>query len=309
MTKFKHKRLFKRIKRNNKSNFQKDCNIYGAYNSQQMYEIQCGLEAGVDVSIYADPKYDFSQMCEIRKGLEAGVDVSIYADPKYSFDQMSEILEGLKLNLDVSKYADPRFDWCQMRMIRDGLETGLDVSKYADTKYHFFQMQDIYIRLKNESKYIGISEDRLHHIIGVARKAYQIAKEMLYTEDFCRKMFMIGWVHDVGYEFSKNEAEHARVSSDLLHQLVCCNHPDDTQISLRTNYAIYYHGSCPDESLSHNLEWKIINMADMLIDSKGNEVTVYQRLDDIKDRYGEHSDQYITACDICYRIGLLTEAN
>ena len=53
-------------------------------------------------------------------------------------------------------------------------------------------------------------------------------------------------------------------------------------------------------------EWKILNMADMLIDSKGNEVTVCQRLDDIKDKYGEHSNQYLTACDICYLIGLTT---
>lgn len=51
-------------------------------------------------------------------------------------------------------------------------------------------------------------------------------------------------------------------------------------------------------------EWKILNMADMQVDSQGNEVSVFQRLDDIKNRYGEHSDQYLTACDICYRIGL-----
>ncbi len=39
---------------------------------------------------------------------------------------------------------------------------------------------------------IGISEDRLHHIIGVARKAYSIAKEMGYDENFARRMWMIG---------------------------------------------------------------------------------------------------------------------
>ena len=52
------------------------------------------------------------------------------------------------------------------------------------------------------------------------------------------------------------------------------------------------------------VEYKILNMADMLVDSMGNEVTASQRLNDIRDRYGEYSDQYLTACDICYRIGL-----
>ena len=51
----------------------------------------------------------------------------------------------------------------------------------------------------------------------------------------------------------------------------------------------------------------ILNMADMLVDSKGNEVFVSKRLDDIKDRYGEYSDQYLTACDVCFRIGLTAE--
>ncbi len=155
-----------------------------------------------------------------------------------------------------------------------------------------------------EPNFIGISEDRLHHMIGVARKAYKIAKDMGCDENFARKMFMVGWIHDVGYEFSENWSDHPKVSSELFHQLVCCYEIYDTPVSLKTNHAIYYHGLYPDESIELNLEWKIINMADMLIDSKGNEVTVSQRLKDIKNRYGEHSDQYLTACDICYRIGL-----
>ncbi len=152
--------------------------------------------------------------------------------------------------------------------------------------------------------YIGISEDRLHHIIGVARKAYQIAKDMGCDEEFARKMFMIGWVHDVGYEFSKEQSEHPKISSEMLHQLVCSNKTYDTSVSLKTNHAIYYHGLYPDEALGYNLEWKIINMADMQVDSKGKEVDVMDRLNDIKERYGKYSDQYLTACDICYRIGL-----
>ena len=45
----------------------------------------------------------------------------------------------------------------------------------------------------------------------------------------------------------------------------------------------------------------------MTIDSKGNKVDVMKRLEDIKDRYGENSNQYLTACDIAYIIGLTAE--
>ena len=154
--------------------------------------------------------------------------------------------------------------------------------------------------------YIGITEDRLHHILGVARKAYKIAKEMGYDERFARRMFMIGWNHDVGYEFAEKRAEHAGLSAELLCAL-------RGGFDVMT-YPLYEDKECEDAVSAvrnhgrytghETAEWKILNMADMLIDSKGKEVTVSQRLEDIRNRYGEHSDQYLTACDICYRIGL-----
>lgn len=72
-------------------------------------------------------------------------------------------------------------------------------------------------------KYIGISEDRLHHIIGVARKAYAIAKQRGHSEEFARKMFMAGWLHDVGYEFSEKQGHHPHESGELVRLIV--NHP------------------------------------------------------------------------------------
>ena len=146
------------------------------------------------------------------------------------------------------------------------------------------------------SNYIGISEDRLHHILGVSRKAYSIAKDMGYGEPFARKMFMLGWNHDVGYEFSEEQTEHADISATMIVYLM-----NNDGVNNKNYYAIKRHGYYAEDE---TVEWKILNMADMLIDSKGNEVTVSQRLDDIKERYGEHSNQYLTACDICYRIGL-----
>lgn len=150
-----------------------------------------------------------------------------------------------------------------------------------------------------QQKFIGISENRLHHILDVARKAYKIAKDMGFEEDFCRRCFMLGWIHDVGYEFAENQSEHPDISAKMLLLI----NEDTVASDLKKPFykAIKEHGKYPSEMTE---EYRILNMEDMLVDSKGNEVTVSQRLEDIKNRYGEHSIQYLTACDICYRIGL-----
>lgn len=102
------------------------------YDPWQMEQIRKGHESGVDVSVYADPKYSYWQMEQLRLGLESGIDVSVYADPKYDAMQMDEIRQGLEQGVDVSIYADPRYNYLQMHQIFEGLEQGVDVSEYAN---------------------------------------------------------------------------------------------------------------------------------------------------------------------------------
>jgi len=99
--------------------------------------------------------FDDDQMRWIRRGLEEGVDVSIYADPKYNADQMLQIFVGLKNGVDVSWYADPKYDKYQMLMIYQGLEKGLDVSVYADPKYSWKQMKELRENLKEKKNRVG----------------------------------------------------------------------------------------------------------------------------------------------------------
>lgn len=146
--------------------------------------------------------------------------------------------------------------------------------------------------------YIGISEDRLHHILGVARKAYSLAKNMGYSEDFARRMFMLGWNHDVGYEFSTKPTEHSDISAEMYLETL----DDITDDTKSTTYqAIKNHGRYTKNA---TIEWKILNMADMQVDFDGKEVDVITRLHNIRECYGEHSNQYFTACEICFLIGL-----
>ncbi len=144
---------------------------------------------------------------------------------------------------------------------------------------------------------IGISENRMNHILGVARKAYQIAKKEGKDEEFCRKMFLTGYLHDVGYEFSEKAYEHPDASASLLYSAFGID-----VVNSESYFAIENHGRETDYKTE---EWRILNMADMLIDSDGKEVSAQERLIGIKVRYGEESEQYVTAKKIAEIIGLL----
>lgn len=153
-------------------------------------------------------------------------------------------------------------------------------------------------------EYIGISENRLHHILGVASKSYSIAKSEGHDEGFCRKMFMIGWCHDVGYEFSHIQEEHPNISAQMLLELI--NGCQDRKcIDSAYVQAVKRHGTIPEDASLRTDEWRILNMADMTTDSEGNDVDVAYRLADIETRYGTDSEQFRIACDVCHEIGLV----
>ena len=63
---------------------------------------------------------------------------------------------------------------------------------------------------------------------------------------------------------------------------------------------IYYHGEIDIEYSSLYLD--ILNQADMQIDKYGNDVGYDKRLEDIKQRYGNNSIQYINAKEIIKRL-------
>ncbi len=71
------------------------------FSALKLYQIYLGALQGVDVTIYAKPKYTRGQMVQIRLGLERNLDVSIYADAKYSSDQMCTIRLGLRDGVDA----------------------------------------------------------------------------------------------------------------------------------------------------------------------------------------------------------------
>ena len=123
-----------------------------------------------------------------------------------------------------------------------------------------------------------MDENRIKHSLGVARKMVDIGKEYNLTEEQLQDLFVLGFNHDIGYEFGNNSS-HAQIGGEILK---------------RNNFKywkeVYYHGDIHTNYISLALE--ILNKADMQIDKYGNDVGYDKRLEDIKNRYGEDSKTY-----------------
>ena len=126
--------------------------------------------------------------------------------------------------------------------------------------------------------------DRLKHSYAVANKMIELGKEKSLSEIELQELFLLGYLHDIGYEFGTNE-NHNSIGGNLLKE---------------SNYKywqeVYYHGIPNSEYKSLYLD--ILNTADMMIDKYGNDVGFDKRLEDIKSRYGEDSIQYVN----CFKI-------
>lgn len=104
------------------------------FEKDQINEINLGVAAGIDTSVYADKKYLAIQMHQIRLGLMEKLPVEHYADPAYDWFQMEEIRKGLREGLDIKVYASHEIPYEKMRQIRKGLKAGIDLSPYRDVK-------------------------------------------------------------------------------------------------------------------------------------------------------------------------------
>ena len=122
-----------------------------------------------------------------------------------------------------------------------------------------------------------IDKDRLNHSLAVARKMVEIGKSYNMNEKQLQELFVLGYVHDIGYEY-ENE-QHRIIGGDILKQ---CNYKYWKEV--------YYHGEIDCEYSSAYLN--ILNKADMQVDKFGNDVGYTKRLEDIKGRYGEDSTVY-----------------
>lgn len=125
------------------------------FEKDQLNEINLGIAAGVDTSVYADKKYLAIQMRQIRLGLIEKLPVELYANPEYDWFQMEEIRKGLRDGLDVKIYSSLDISYEKMRQIRKGLKEGLDFSGYQHLRADVLrQMRIAHVEGIDLSKYI-----------------------------------------------------------------------------------------------------------------------------------------------------------
>ena len=125
-------------------------------------------------------------------------------------------------------------------------------------------------------KFIMIDDDRLKHSYAVARKMVNIGKKMGLKDDKLKELFILGFNHDIGYEYTDNGKGHNKVGGEILKES-----------GFKYWREVYYHGELTSEYSSTYLD--ILNYADMQIDKYGHDVGFEKRLKDIKSRYGEDS--------------------
>ena len=130
---------------------------------------------------------------------------------------------------------------------------------------------------------------RLEHSIAVARKMVEIAEKMNLTESERKICFLIGYNHDIGYEFTENGINHNKIGGELLRKS-----------GFKYLKEIYYHGENDTEFTSKYLN--ILNQADMQVDCYGNDVGYDKRLEDIENRYSKESKIYRKCYDLVKKL-------
>ena len=94
-------------------------------------------------------EFNEQQLEVLRKAIKHSVDITQYADPKYDPRQLNIIFLGLLNNIDVSYYADPAFSNFQMETIMDflreyqGTPRGENVVLLAQSQYSTSEMHNL----------------------------------------------------------------------------------------------------------------------------------------------------------------------
>ena len=122
-----------------------------------------------------------------------------------------------------------------------------------------------------------ITENRWLHILGVARKAKVLAEKMRPDEpQFAEDMFLLGMLHDFGYEFTENGKNHGPIGAEILKRQ-----------GYRHWQAVADHGSTDVTEVSDVLF--ILSCADMTVSADGKDCTMEERIISMAERYGEKS--------------------
>lgn len=123
---------------------------------------------------------------------------------------------------------------------------------------------------------MSFTQDRTLHSMSVAQIMYEIALRIECDVSYADEMFYLGWVHDIGYQFTDNDSDHANVGGDFLREH-----------GYKYWREVKNHGN--PESKYHSRELDLLNFANMHVNLKGDTVSYLEKLCDICDECGQSS--------------------
>lgn len=129
-----------------------------------------------------------------------------------------------------------------------------------------------------------LGNGRMRHMLNVARVAREIARELGMDGNKCDTMFVLGYVHDIGYETSDNG--HAYLGGETLRKA-----------GYEHWWEVWSHGD-PDITPRDTPAYRrlaILNAADMSVTADGRLVTIDERVQDIERRHGGDSKRCLQA--------------
>lgn len=135
-----------------------------------------------------------------------------------------------------------------------------------------------------------ISKYRMQHQLAVARRVVEMAKQRGgYSEEELQELFLMGCLHDVGYEFVEESNQHASAGGDVLKRC-----------GFKYWQEVANHGVPECDYASPELD--ILNSADMHTSPVGESVSYEERLAGICERYGADSAHYKNAAIVIQKL-------
>lgn len=136
---------------------------------------------------------------------------------------------------------------------------------------------------------LNFKENRYKHCYGVGLKMFAYAKFIFKWDDYhAAEMFVLGNIHDIGYELDPDAFDHGWVLAELLGD------------SFKYVNEIKYHNKY--QSDYDTPEMRLMYYGDMTVDGQGNFCTLDERLDDLEKRYGKNSEVYLESKNLANKI-------
>lgn len=139
-----------------------------------------------------------------------------------------------------------------------------------------------------------LDDNRLFHMRGVAELMQERDLENGGTAEHAEDMFLLGLVHDCGYALTEDRYVHERAGGTAL-----------ARADYKYAREVANHGNPAPMPEEDTYELRLLQWCDMSVDSRGERVSVAERLEDIGKRHGTDSQAYIVSAEMAERLFVL----